>query len=123
MQAELDPRQLGHAQVAALAHHLRAQLVGVGVQLEVGGAFAEAQQSGGGEGMVERVGQRQQHQVGMACDQAELLLGDVIEGALVAQHQDQAARAQHFAGAAQGQAEQFARSLGRRLAQLAIGPQ
>ncbi len=35
-----------------------AQLVGVGVQLEVGGAFAEAQQSGGGEGMVERVGQR-----------------------------------------------------------------
>ncbi|MCY1427731.1 hypothetical protein D9M71_435910 [compost metagenome] len=49
----------------------------------------------------------------MAGQQGALLFAAVQQGPLVADHQHQAARAQHLAGAAQGQAEAVAGHLGR----------
>ncbi|MCY1423219.1 hypothetical protein D9M71_389270 [compost metagenome] len=76
-----------------------------GVELQLRAVLGKAQQAGGGQGVVERVGQRQQEQVAVARQQAQLLFHRRAQGTLVADDDRQAARAQHFAGATQGDAK------------------
>ena len=49
----------------------------VGVQFQLRVALGKAQQAGGGQGMVEGIGDWQQQQVGVPGQQAELLLGAI----------------------------------------------
>ncbi len=93
----------------------------MGIQLQVRGALAETQQPGGGQRVVERIEQRQQQQVDVARQQAQLLLGGIVQGPLVAEDHREAAGPQHFACPAQREAERFGIAGAFRV-QLAVGP-
>ena len=66
----------GAARLALLAVALT-QIRILGIQFKPRIAFAEAQQAGRGQGVIQWIEQRQQQQVDMAREQAELLLGGI----------------------------------------------